>query len=85
MIPVFLEILISDVFAIYTILLTWKKDEFEEERVFQLLIWNFYQTVPVYIVILLGSKTTEKAQKMTTIIGKLTNSCDDNKVLERVN
>lgn len=85
MIPVFLQILITDVFTIYKILLTWKTGTLMLEEILQMVIWNFYQTVPVYIVILLGSKTTEKAQKMIAILGKLINSCDDNKVIERVN
>ena len=49
-----------------------------------MVIWNFYQTVPVYFVILLGSKTTEKAQNMAPIIGKLINSCDDHKASSQI-
>lgn len=85
MIPVFLEILITDVFTIYTTLYSWKTGALKLKVILQMMIWNFYQTVPVYIVILLGSKITEKAQRMIPIIGKLINSCDDQKVLERVN
>lgn len=84
MVPVFLQILITDVFTIYKILSNWKTGTLQLELVLQMIIWNFYQTVPVYMVILLGSKTTEKAQKMIAVIGKLINSCDDNNVLERV-
>lgn len=85
MIPVFLEMLLTDVFTIYSILSDLETGYTNFNRVLLITIWNLYQTVPVYMAILLGSKTTEKAQQMAPTIGKLINSCDDHKILERVN
>lgn len=85
MIPVFLELLLTDVFSIYTILLDIETGEKCCTKIFLMIIWNLYQSVPVFLVILLGSRTTEMAQKMAPIIGKLINSCDDHKILQRVN
>lgn len=85
MIPVFLEILITDVFSIYTILSGFEDGSITIKHVFVAIIWNVYITVPIFTMIFLGSKTTEKAQLMNPIIGKLINRCDDHKILERVN
>ena len=85
MIPVFLEILLTDVFTIYTILSDMEAKTMNFNKILLMIIWNLYQTVPVYLVILLGSRTTEKAQEMAPIIGKIINSCDEHKVLHRVN
>lgn len=84
MIPVFLEILITDVFSIYAILSGLEAGSITIKNIFVVIIWNVYITVPIFTMIFLGSKTTEKAQLMNPIIGKLINSCDDNKILERV-
>ena len=85
MIPVFLEILLTDVFSIYYVFSNLETRDTDFGKTLLLTIWNLYLTIPVFTVILLGSKTTEKAQKMAPIIGKLINSCDDHKIIERVN
>ena len=84
MVPLFLFILIDLVFSAYQTIYSLENGPTSLSVKIAFGSLNFLKVIPIVTAINYASKVTATGSKMDVVVGKVINSCDDEKVLKRV-